>query len=49
MTIDPRIQFGNAQIGGVNLHYAKAAPASASSLLHGFPEFWYHGGTRSPR
>ena len=42
MTIDPRIQFGNAQIGGVNLHYAKAgAGERLVLLLHGFPEFWY--------
>jgi pimeloyl-ACP methyl ester carboxylesterase len=42
MTIDPRIQFGNAQIGGVNLHYAKAGTGERLVLLlHGFPEFWY--------
>lgn len=36
------ITFGNAQVGGVNLHYAKAgAGEKLVVLLHGFPEFWY--------
>jgi pimeloyl-ACP methyl ester carboxylesterase len=36
------INFGYAQIGGVNLHYAKAGDgAKLVILLHGFPEFWY--------
>jgi pimeloyl-ACP methyl ester carboxylesterase len=36
------INFGYAQIGGVNLHYAKAGDgANLVILLHGFPEFWY--------
>lgn len=36
------ITFGNAQIGGVNLHYAKAGEGERLVvLLHGFPEFWY--------
>lgn len=42
MTIDPGIQFGYAQVGGVNLHYAKAGEGERLVLLlHGFPEFWY--------
>lgn len=42
MTIDPGIQFGHAQVGGVNLHYAKAGDGDRLVLLlHGFPEFWY--------
>lgn len=42
MNIDPRIQFGYAQVGGVNLHYAKAGEGERLVLLlHGFPEFWY--------
>jgi pimeloyl-ACP methyl ester carboxylesterase len=36
------INFGYAQIGSVNLHYAKAGEgATLVILLHGFPEFWY--------
>jgi pimeloyl-ACP methyl ester carboxylesterase len=42
MNIDPRITFGYAQVGGVNLHYAKAGSGERFVLLlHGFPEFWY--------
>lgn len=37
-----RIEFDYAQIGGVNLHYAKAGDGEKLViLLHGFPEFWY--------
>ncbi len=37
-----RIEFDYAQIGGVNLHYAKAGDGEKLLiLLHGFPEFWY--------
>lgn len=40
--IDENIKFDNAQIGGVNLHYAYAGEgADLVVLLHGFPEFWY--------
>jgi pimeloyl-ACP methyl ester carboxylesterase len=36
------INFGYAQIGGVNLHYAKAGDGEQLViLLHGFPESWY--------
>jgi pimeloyl-ACP methyl ester carboxylesterase len=36
------INFGYAQIGAVNLHYAKAGEGETLViLLHGFPEFWY--------
>ncbi len=36
------ISFDYAQIGGVNLHYAKAGDGEKLViLLHGFPEFWY--------
>jgi pimeloyl-ACP methyl ester carboxylesterase len=36
------ITFDYAQIGGVNLHYAKAGDGEKLViLLHGFPEFWY--------
>ena len=36
------INFDHAQIGGVNLHYAKAGDGeNLVILLHGFPEFWY--------
>ncbi len=36
------INFDYAQIGGVNLHYAKAGDGEKLViLLHGFPEFWY--------
>ena len=42
MAIDPRITFDYAQIGGVNLHYAKAGDGQRLVLLlHGFPECWY--------
>ena len=37
-----KINFDYAQIGGVNLHYAKAGDGEKLViLLHGFPEFWY--------
>lgn len=37
-----RINFGYAQIGAVNLHYATAGGGEELViLLHGFPEFWY--------
>lgn len=36
------IEFGYAQIGSVNLHFAKAGQGEKLViLLHGFPEFWY--------
>ena len=36
------INFAYAQIGAVNLHYAKAGDGETLViLLHGFPEFWY--------
>ncbi len=36
------ITFDYAQIGAVNLHYAKAGSGEKLViLLHGFPEFWY--------
>ncbi len=36
------INFDYAQIGAVNLHYAKAGDGEKLViLLHGFPEFWY--------
>jgi pimeloyl-ACP methyl ester carboxylesterase len=36
------IKFDYAQIGAVNLHYAKAGDGEKLAiLLHGFPEFWY--------
>ena len=36
------ISFGDAQIGGVKLHYATAGDGEKLViLLHGFPEFWY--------
>ena len=36
------INFYYAQIGAVNLHYAKAGDGeNLVILLHGFPEFWY--------
>ena len=36
------IKFDYAQIGAVNLHYAKAGNGEKLViLLHGFPEFWY--------
>ncbi len=36
------IKFDYAQIGAVNLHYAKAGDSEKLViLLHGFPEFWY--------
>ena len=37
------ITFGDAQIGGVKLHYAMAGQRGKEMvvLLHGFPEFWY--------
>jgi len=42
MTDENQIEFGYAQIGGINLHYAKAgAGEKLVVLLHGFPEFWY--------
>ena len=42
MNIDPRITFDHAQVGGVNLHYAKAGEGrDLVILLHGFPESWY--------
>ncbi len=42
MTDENEIEFGYAQIGAVNLHYAKAGDgAKLVVLLHGFPEFWY--------
>lgn len=42
MNYENEIEFGYAQIGGVNLHYAKAgAGEKLVVLLHGFPEFWY--------
>lgn len=37
-----KISFGEAQIGGVKIHYAKAGEGEKLVvLLHGFPEFWY--------
>lgn len=37
-----KITFDYAQVGGVNLHYAKAGTGrKLVLLLHGFPEFWY--------
>lgn len=37
-----KINFGEAQIGGVNIHYATAGNGDKLVvLLHGFPEFWY--------
>lgn len=37
-----KITFDYAQIGSVNLHYAKAGDGERLVvLLHGFPEFWY--------
>jgi pimeloyl-ACP methyl ester carboxylesterase len=42
MNISDKIEFGYAQIGAVNLHYAKAGKGEKLViLLHGFPEFWY--------
>ena len=42
MTNETEIEFDYAQIGDVNLHYAKAGDgAKLVVLLHGFPEFWY--------
>jgi pimeloyl-ACP methyl ester carboxylesterase len=36
------LKFDYAQIGGVNLHYAKAGDGEQLVVfLHGFPEFWY--------
>ncbi len=36
------ISFGYANVGEVNLHYAKAGDGEKLViLLHGFPEFWY--------
>lgn len=36
------ITFDYAQVGAVNLHYAKAGDGEKLViLLHGFPEFWY--------
>jgi pimeloyl-ACP methyl ester carboxylesterase len=36
------IEFDDAQIGGVKLHYAAAGDREKLViLLHGFPEFWY--------
>lgn len=36
------ITFGDAQIGAVKIHYAKAGSGETLVvLLHGFPEFWY--------
>jgi pimeloyl-ACP methyl ester carboxylesterase len=36
------IKFGEAQIGGVKIHYATAGEGEKLVvLLHGFPEFWY--------
>ena len=37
-----KINFGEAQIGGVKIHYATAGTGDKLVvLLHGFPEFWY--------
>ncbi|HLM02553.1 MAG TPA: alpha/beta hydrolase [Pyrinomonadaceae bacterium] len=37
-----KFEFGDAQIGGVRLHYAKAGEGERLViLLHGFPECWY--------
>ena len=37
-----KISFGDAQIGGVKIHYATAGTGDKLViLLHGFPEFWY--------
>ena len=37
-----KIGFGEAQIGAVKIHYAKAGEGEKLViLLHGFPEFWY--------
>ncbi|MDQ3322675.1 MAG: alpha/beta hydrolase [Acidobacteriota bacterium] len=42
MNDENQIEFGYAQIGDVNLHYAKAGEGEKLVvLLHGFPEFWY--------
>ncbi|MEO7538576.1 MAG: alpha/beta fold hydrolase, partial [Pyrinomonadaceae bacterium] len=39
---DGPISFGYANVGEVNLHYAKAGDGDRLVLLlHGFPEFWY--------
>ncbi len=36
------ISFGYSQVGGVQIHYAKAGNGPRLVvLLHGFPEFWY--------
>ncbi|MDQ3634505.1 MAG: alpha/beta hydrolase [Acidobacteriota bacterium] len=41
-TLQNKINFDYAQVGGVRLHYATAGDGEKLVLLlHGFPEFWY--------
>ena len=32
--------------GGVKIHYASLGSGPLVVMIHGFPDFWYRGGTR---
>ncbi|CAN5620216.1 alpha/beta hydrolase [soil metagenome] len=34
-------EHGDADVGGVRLHYVEAGDGELTLLLHGFPDFWY--------
>jgi pimeloyl-ACP methyl ester carboxylesterase len=40
--VSDKINFGSANVGDIDLHYARAGSGNRLVvLLHGFPEFWY--------
>lgn len=39
------LEHGYAEVNNVTLHYVTAGKGKLMMFLHGFPEFWYDGGS----
>ena len=47
--VGTELRDGYAEVGDVRLHYVEAGDGPLVVLLHGFPESWYGGASRSRR